>query len=220
MQWNLTSFLFLIGAWLVGYATGLIEMHARRAREIKRLKEELARKEAALQENIAPLPPESALRLWFDEQQNLQLEIDGLALSTPEQVGEPQRKRLIELLNRLRPWLQEGVAQQAPASPGPARAGKPATPPVQTRPVAPPPPASEPRRVSTGGAGIVEQIDAILQQLLRGSALAGRVRLREQEGGGIEIWVDAKHYRSIDEIAEAEVKAAIRAAITEWERRS
>ena len=65
---------------------------------------------------------------------------------------------------------------------------------------------------------IVEQIDEILQRLLASTPFAGQVRLREQVGGGIDIWVGAKRYTAVDEVAEAEVKAALRAAIAEWER--
>jgi len=224
MSWNLTSVLLLVGAFLLGYGIGLGEMYWRQSRKISRLQEELQKKETALNVDIAPPIPASALRLWFDAAQTVNLELDGARLDAPGQITPAQRRRLIDLLNRLRPWVE---GQPRPAAPPPPAAAVPPSPPAPApAPAAParvPPLAPPSAPVATvekpaAAMSIVEQIDEILQRLLASTPFAGQVRLREQVGGGIDIWVGAKRYTAVDEVAEAEVKAALRAAIAEWER--
>ncbi len=224
MQWNVTSIAFLVGAWLLGYVIGLVEMHLRQSRRVRRLEEELQRKEMALLDQ-APTPrPGEALRLWFDEKQDFHLELDGSPLVAPTEMTAVQRKRLIELLSRLRPWLEGQTIRPTTTPPAPSDAIRPATPTITARPeqlaTTPPTPTAGTEETPSSAESIIAQIDHILQRNLSGTALAGKVRLREQAGGGIEIWVNAKRYTSVDEVAEADAKAAIRAAIAEWERRS
>jgi hypothetical protein len=146
-----------------------------------------------------------------------------------------QRKRLIEILNIMRPWLEgRGAATSSAVTPAPARAttiespqsrpagvqqpvsiapqpnispatGKPATIAKEDRPVAP-------------ANSIVTQIDTVLQARLAGTALEERgIFLTESPEGGVAVFVGLTRYSGVDEVPDPEIKAAIRAAITEWE---
>ena len=64
------------------------------------------------------------------------------------------------------------------------------------------------------------QIDAILQAHLAGSPLEDRgVFLTQSPEGGVIVYVGLTRYTGVDEVPDAEVKAAIRAAISEWENK-
>lgn len=225
MQWNLTTILLAVGIFLLGYGIGLGEMHLRQAKKVKRLEEELRRKESASSTDISPVPPQpiSALRLWFDDQQSATLELDGVPLPSPQQVTPAQRRRLITLINTLRPWIEAPAVRVSASPTPPSPPPKPSTTSSasQSAQLASLP-SSLPASIEppVAALSIVEQIDQILKRLLAGTSFAGQVRLRERIGGGIEIWVGAKQYTAIEEVKEAEVQAAIRAAIAEWERRA
>ena len=65
---------------------------------------------------------------------------------------------------------------------------------------------------------MVSQIDAILQARIAGTSLADRgVFLAQSAQGGVNVYIGLTRYNGIDEVPDPEVKAAIRAAITEWE---
>jgi hypothetical protein len=217
MEWNLKTALILIGILIVGYGIGLLEMYLRQSKKVKSLEEKLRIQEQqqSIAEAASPPAPPGALRLWFDGTQTANLEVDGTPLTSPQAVTAEQRRRLIALLGQLRPWVEGGSAVPAPApkavsfaAPGlsvpqaPEKARK-------DEAAKPPPPTS-----------IVGQIDEILQKNITGTPLAGKVRLAEGVGGSVEVWVGLKRYSAIDEVPEAEIKAAIRAAIAEWEQRA
>lgn len=76
-------------------------------------------------------------------------------------------------------------------------------------------------RVEPALPSIVAQIDAILQERLKGTSLARRgVRLVEQSDQGMAIVIGLNRYDELDAVPDAEVQAAIRAAVAEWERRT
>jgi hypothetical protein len=65
---------------------------------------------------------------------------------------------------------------------------------------------------------IVGQIDMILQNRLKDTALAGQaIRLTESSLGGVEVYVGTRKYPSIDDVPDQEIKTAIRSAVAEWE---
>jgi hypothetical protein len=65
---------------------------------------------------------------------------------------------------------------------------------------------------------IVGQIDAILQERLAGTSLSERgVFLTQSPEGGVSVYIGLTRYNGIDDVPDPEIKAAIRAAITEWE---
>ena len=164
------------------------------------------------------------------------LDLDGSRVDTTALTAD-QRKRLIDMLNLMRPWL-EGKPAAAPMAIPPATHPQPnpvpetqqASPPVTyippapqpaPRPVAPRPAtiAQEDRPIAPAGS-IVSQIDSILQTRLAGTPLEERgVFLAQSAEGGVNVYVGLTKYMGVDEVPDAEIKAAIRAAISEWENR-
>jgi hypothetical protein len=162
------------------------------------------------------------------------LDLDGSRVDTAALTND-QRKRLIEMLNLMRPWL-EGKSVAAPAStPPPAAVPVPTPPqhqpsPVTSTPSAPPPipQPTGPRpttiakedRPSAPTGSIVHQIDAILQTRIAGTPLEDRgVFLTQSPEGGVIVYVGLTKYMGVDSVPDPEIKAAIRAAISEWENK-
>jgi len=166
----------------------------------------------------------------------LTLDLDGARVDTSA-LSADQRKRLIEMLTLIRPWL-EGKPAPAPTTPPP--------PPLQPKPAAPTPTSSAPQttpppivqqpiinpvtprtstiakedRPAAPATSIVGQIDFVLQEHLAGTPLEERgVFLAQSPDGGVMVYVGLTKYLGIDEVPDAEIKAAIRAAITEWENK-
>ncbi len=182
----------------------------------------------------APAPDRSLLRLTLDEQQRPCLDMDGQRIDTAN-IDPQQRRRLIDLMVVMRPWIESGPVQRAqPAAPPPppppaASSHRPTVPPFEgqlpvssvparmgTGPLVPPP-APEPASTPTTMVG---QIDAILQAKIAGTPLAGRsIRLVESAQGGAMVVVGLDRYAGVGEVPDPEVQAVIRAAIAEWENK-
>lgn len=175
------------------------------------------------------------------------LDLDGQRLN-PISLSADQRKRLIDMLNIIRPWLEGRPAPAPAARPTPPSTPKPATlderldaigsPAPQSKP-APPPPAAPPAvrqtaqpaaprpaasakddRPAAPANSIVGQIDSILQERLAGTPLADRgIFLTQSPEGGVNVYVGLTRYNGIDDVPDPEIKAVIRAAISEWENK-
>ena len=75
-------------------------------------------------------------------------------------------------------------------------------------------------RPAAPATSIVRQIDAILQERLAGTPLEDRgVFLAQSPDGGVNVYVGLTRYAGIEDVPDAEIKAAIRAAISEWENK-
>jgi len=225
-------------AWIAGlifvYLFGLFEG---RGQGYKRRKAEEAQEKQAQPPpaSVTPTPPETItvddpgiLRIK-NENGSFALDLDGARVN-PISLSPEQRKRLIEMLNVIRPWL-EGRSAPVPAPsaapPPPPRASQPIAP---VQPETPPPPArpqsTTPRPVTIAkedrpaapANSIVTQIDSILQARLTGTPLEERgVFLTQSPEGGVMVYVGLTPYHGVDEVPDPEIKAAIRAAISEWE---
>jgi hypothetical protein len=171
----------------------------------------------------------------------LTLDLDGVRADTASLTTD-QRKRLIEMLSLIRPWL-EGRPAPAPA-PMPAST---APPPLRAQPspaastaslsaekssprpvpgetvtplVAKSAATEKDERSTPPATGIVGQIDSILQMRLVGTPLEGRgLYLSNSPEGGVIVNVGLQKFNGIDEVTDPEIKAALRAAITEWENK-
>jgi hypothetical protein len=171
----------------------------------------------------------------------LTLDLDGVRADTTSLTAD-QRKRLIEMLTLIRPWL-EGRAAPAPVAPPQSAPGTPLPPhpkPVMSSPASStrrPSPQLPSRELAAPTAaksstsekeekskppatGIVGQIDSILQARLAGTPLAGRgIYLSNSPEGGVIVNVGLQKFNGIDEVTDPEIKAILRAAITEWENK-
>jgi hypothetical protein len=235
-QINLTSLLIPFGALLLGWVIGFLDSNLRTSKKIKEAekKAELAIKEA--QDKVAEAesrlalfsatsPDDPGILRLKDEAGKIALELDGQTVDTTALSSE-QKKRLIGLLSLMRPWLEGGTASTQ-ATPSPATYRTPPAPVAVARqgpPVSMPPLVPEVnldvKKAPPPPLSIVEQIDSILQLHMMNTPMAKRdVRLRESHEGGVEVLVGLKKYSTVDDVPEEEIKAAIRAAIAEWEKK-
>ncbi|HJS18361.1 MAG TPA: hypothetical protein VJ785_06420 [Anaerolineales bacterium] len=228
-------------AMFLGYGFGLFEGRSQGYK--KRRKEEAIEKEnepPAQSKSPAPTPEpvvvqadDPGLLRIKNEGGYLTLDLDGSRMNTSSLTAD-QRKRLIEMLTLMRPWL-EGKPAVAPvvkpsplqSQPTPVEADRQGTPAPSTSAAAPPPvrpqkPATiavEDRPLAPAGS-IVSQIDSILQARIEGTPLDDRgVFLAQSSEGGVMVYVGLTKYMGIDEVPDPEIKAAIRSAITEWENK-
>lgn len=227
------EFNWSILGWIAGlvfvYIFGLVEGRNQGYKK-RRAEEEQAKK------NQPPASPQTVVERVDDpgmlrirrEAGAFTLDLDGARVS-PASLSADQRRRLIEILSIVRPWLEGRsapasapaqtpppapsrspvVEQQAPVqqAPTPTAVARPGTIAREDRPVAP---------VNS----IVAQIDSVLQARLDGTALEERgVFLTESPEGGVAVYVGLTRYNGIDEVPDPEIKAAIRAAISEWEEK-
>jgi hypothetical protein len=234
MQLNITLVIIIaLVCMFFGYFFGLFEG---RGQGYKRRKKEDDEKKS---ENPAPVAPPPApvvlddpglLRLKETGGQ-FQLEVDGVSVEV-NSVAPEQRKRLIELITRVRPWVEgrpmtstPGPPQVAPQPPQPVHAPtiQPSVssyPPVQ--PVAPVISLAPFKKEEQPSAPttMVGQIDAILQARIADTPMAKRgVKLEEAPGGGVNVVVGTSRYTGVGDVPDAEVQTVIRAAIAEWERK-
>jgi len=150
-----------------------------------------------------------------NENGTLTLDLDGERIDTAS-FSTDQRKRLIEMLTLIRPWL-EGKPAPAPSAPVPAQQPVPSRPMIT--PAAPRSPVmAKEDRPSTPATSIVGQIDSVLQARIAGTPLEERgVFLTQSPEGGVMVYVGLTKYLAVEDVPDADIKAAIRAAITEWE---
>ena len=198
-------------------------------------KRRIAEEEQEKKEQPAPPPvkvDDPGLLRIKNESGTMTLDLDGQRV-TPTSLTPDQRKRLIEMLNIMRPWLEGKSASVPPPTSPPPPKPTPAPAPSTT---APPQPAikpvpSTPVNSSTGKnkkdkddepeavpTSIVGQINMVLQKNIADTPLASRgVTLMESISGGVNVYVGVQRYEMIDDVPDEEIRAAIRAAISEWE---
>jgi hypothetical protein len=220
-----------LAAMFFGYGFGMFEG---RNQGYKKRKQEEATEKKNAPVVEAPQPAPEPVRIKVDDpgllriknqDGSITLDLDGARVNTSALTAE-QRKRLIEMLNLMRPWLEGKPV--APASQPAIFAETPQNAPVTPlRPDPAPQPAApkpvvmprEDRPVAPAGS-IVTQIDSVLQARMAGTPLEDRgVFLAQSPDGGVMVYVGLTKYMGIDEVPDPEIKAAIRAAIKEWENK-
>ena len=226
-------------ALLVGWAIGFFDSKLRADKKIKVAEEKAqltvqkAKGEAeraammarAAAESAQPaLPGKTLLRFWLDSAEHPALDMDGQTVDTAP-LSEPNRKRLLGLLNAMRPWIEgKTAAPVAVPAPAPQPVTPPAAPaaPAQVKAAAPVPPVAAAIKDEKiiAPLSIVEQIDEILQSRLAASPLAGRgIWLQESPEGGVIVWVGMQKFAGVDEVTDPDVQSIIRAATAEWEKK-
>ena len=209
-----------VGIWLFGYALGLFEVWAKK----KLKKEDEVPPSLPGPQDMPPAPamPESALVIFEKNAGGLKLKIDEEMVLERADLQPEQRKRLINLVIGLRPWLDTTQKEEAGAPPAVHPASQPLPP--KPAPVSSPAvsiPAST--DIPTGEAeyaklSMVEQIDRVLQKNLEGHPLKAKgIRVQESISGGVNFYIGLSRYEFIDEIPDQVVREFIQQAISEWE---
>ena len=236
LLWIVGLLLFVVGA-LLGYFNMAID--ARKKAESADLKVENAREDArkkvaeaeqllkeakALGANI-PQAGNDRILLKIMEGANFrtQIEMDGKPLAAP--LTPERKRRLLELVNYFRPWIETAAVpspQPSPASSAPpvVAAPEPAVKPVSVAfPMTQPKPKTDPA-TEFKLMSMVKQIDTVLQRRIVGTALEPfDIHLQDASSGGLEVLIGEKKYETIDDVPDANIKSAIRAAIAEWEQK-
>ena len=231
--WILGIFVFGIGA-LLGYFNMSID--ARKKIEAAETKAQIVRADAERKLTEAERKLAEAASLGGTKEadpgilrikKDKIIEMDGVQLAGP--LTPEKKKRLIEIVTYLRPWIEGGPAAQPAATVPP--------PPPQTQPAPVPVVSAVPSTVTpvsfiAPGApkkpknpeeefkklSIVQQIDTVLQSRIVGTALEkASVSLKESPQGGLEVHIGNDKYEAIDDVPDGEIKTTIRAAIAEWE---
>lgn len=265
MDWTIAGWIVaLFVLYLIGFYEGRATGYKKRKKEELKEKENLPPPEPekeTVTETVTVTVDDPGLLRIKNEGGAYTLDLDGARVD-PSVLPPDQRKRLIELISIMRPWLEGKPAPAPTSAPSPAPSGitpasqsslldrlqstaAPPAPPAQTPPtplanvhrevsappVPPPPPAESPAAAKPGiiakedrpaapANSIVTQIDTVLQARLVGTPLAERgIFLTESPQGGVIVYVGLTPYNGIDEVPDPEIKAAIRAAITEWENK-
>jgi len=238
LQNPIVSIAFAVGLMFFGYFFGLFEGRGQGYK--RRQEEESEKKETVpIAEEQVPaspdLPPDETplLNVSKDESGGLRLKLDGQR-TDPTTLSADQRKRLIEVLTLVRPWLETTKPTPPPAQPKPAsssqggsslqatptstaRPSPEPAPAAAPRPPAPPPPDNDDSPV-VSAQSIVAQIDSILQAHIAGTPLAEKgIRLQESPEGGVIVWVGMNKFQDVEDVPDEQIKAAIRAAIAKWE---
>ena len=177
--------------------------------------------------------------LWQDRATGrLAVRMGEQMLTSSDQLSEVQRKSLNSTMKEWLVW-QGFAGSPAAAAETPAARSVLVTPPPQAVTPAVPagPPAPEDIIASVAPAipataqgqakpapekpkSIVEQIDEILQEKLKSSQVLKKgIRLVEDPKEGVVVWVGLEHFAGVDAVKDPEVKAILKAAVGEWERR-
>ena len=227
---DLTPVLISFGALLLGWVIGFVDSNLRTRKkikaaetkaeaEIKEAQAKAAEAESRLAIFAATIPDDAGVLRLKQVEGGFALELDGERVSNSALTAE-QKKRLIGLLAQMRPWLEADSAQvpaERPIAPHPAPP-EPAPLPVQS--LVPEGKLPDPKKPAPPPVSIVEQIDAILQRHMMNTPLARLdIRLQESHEGGVEVMVGRKKYDTVEDLPDVEIKAAIRKAIEEWEKK-
>ena len=186
---------------------------------------------------VQKLDEHSVLKVSVDPALKWHLELDGEGID-PDGLTAEQRTRLVNVIVQIRPWIDGKTV--APPAPAPAPAPVSESPAAATPLAASAPIGAQPAalRLDIGrgfrsllesdikkpeppkAPSIVGMIDEVLQKKLENSPLAGkRIRLEEGSVGEVIVFVGALRYSGVDAVPDEDIKAIIRAAIAEWDKK-
>lgn len=226
---------------IIGWVIGFFDSNLRTSKKIKQAEESAAIAMQEAKDQIAAFEAKAAsitaapvaaddpgLMRIKNENGTLTLDLDGVRVDTLA-MHPDERKRLIEMLSVIRPWLEHKPAPApatmppAPSQPTPAlaRTASPAPQPTPVSPAAAVSPApKKDDKPATAPTTMVGQINAILQTRIASTKFAEQgVTMIESPSGGVYVYVGLNKFEGIDSVPDEEIKSVIRAAIAEWERK-
>ncbi|HKZ44391.1 MAG TPA: hypothetical protein VJZ78_05080 [Anaerolineales bacterium] len=214
MVWDTKTIGIVIGIFLLGYVIGLVEAAIKQRNKDKKIGTKAIQEESNLIKEIQP----SLLRITRSPSESLILEMGGEIYNKPGELPVEKRSSLINLLIRLRPWV-ENVKNEPQLNPS-QEAHKPDDPkltPIKSNQkqdsVAKA--SDEPR------AGMVSEIDDILQKKIISSTLSNKgIHLLETETGGVMVYVGLNKYEGVEAVPNQEIKNLIQSAVREWEMKN
>ena len=153
------------------------------------------------------------LTIWFEDKM----------VDSPQLVDAIQRQKLESAGREFMAWLgvsetfMAQAAEKRPADGFQENTSAPRPEAANVLPIAPAVKDTNPAKPLS----IVEQVDDILKEIVAGTPLAARmIRLVEDPQSGVVVWVGLEHYNGVDMVPDPEIKAVLRKAGAEWERRS
>ncbi len=233
----------IIVAAIAGYVFGLID-----GRVTSSLRNN-AKKKANPAESLSDLPlgkfnlpgEKTILEVTQDQASKIHVALDGQRLQDASNLGPELRRRMVEIVVRIRPWL-EGNTVRSSAAPDPAE-NSPSQPGGQTLPAG----ANQARAAATStgvakpnstrelkpliafdskaaieqnSTSLVSMIDEILQKKLETSPLQGRgIKLLNAPNGEVIVAVGSQNYNGVDSVPDPEIRDLIKSAIHDWENR-
>lgn len=221
--------LLVVISIVVGYIGGVLITMLYTERE----KRKQDRQADSLPEGIDPEKHTTQLRIWGDGKDALLVEFDNQILKDAKQANADQRTKLEAIVERLTRWLNVRADQprQMSAVESPVRPvsgeQEPIVMPKAVKTVIPAPTlvdalasATVPK-LSMNPKSMAEQVDEILQEMISTSSQSHcSVKITQDPHGGIMVLLNGGQYSGLDSVPDVEIKALIRAAAAEWERRS
>ncbi len=156
------------------------------------------------------------LRAWRTLSGKLWLEMDGARLNGKDSLQPDQRQQLVSMLVDLRAWLENAPTPAVVAEAQPSLSV-----PVVASQVKKGNNPKEPAKPVPVLKSIVEQIDDVLQATLLASPFKDRdIHLTEGPGGIVLVKDGLKKFEGIEAVPEPEIKALIRQAVADWEKKA
>jgi len=187
---------------------------------------------AAAEEPLVDKSREEVARIWRDKKTgDLQTEVGGKIYKDGSELSKSQRTELKYAAMSWAGWVLGNEEEHKVPTAAPAVV---VIQPQTLSPVPAPPvkmPAPDPK--AEKGADkkgkveelpkpktMVEEIDEILAEQIKGSPLESRGLRIVQDNVGVTVWVGLDHYEGIEGVTDPEIKAALKTAVQAWEKRT
>jgi len=225
MVWDLKTIGIVIAIFFFGYIIGLVEAAIKqRIRNEKKPREEQKESQETVEKPSEEAKGADLMRLNRDPSNKLVLNLEGEQFAKKEELSPENRRKVVNLLVELRPWLETPApAEISPSEKESTASGETETHEEQVVPELPKPKPvlviKDPAARQPGS--IVAQIDGILQARLAGSPLANQgIRLVESVTGGVIVYVGLQKFEGIDALPDPNIQAFIRQAVADWEKQT
>ncbi len=177
-------------------------------------------------------------RIWRDKKTgDLLTEVEGKVYKDEGELSKTQRTELKYTAMAWAGWVlgnEEEPKPKAEVQPAVAAPAVVTAQPAPLPPVPAPParPAAAEAKAEKGGnkkgkaeepprpKTMVEQIDEILAEQIKGTPLESRGLRIVQDNIGVTVWVGLDHFDGIEAVSDPEIKAAVRRAVETWEKQA